>query len=163
MGPHAGENAITDHSTSLMIGDEASGQWIKDGSMDNPQYIAAIVRDWLSEGKGGTPGASNSETQEAPAYVSDKGAYLFQSRCAACHTIGKGDSLGPDLANVTRSRRREWLARFIATPNLMLAEKDPIATALFDKYKGVTMPNLRLGDVDVKAILAYLESHQRGD
>ncbi len=158
MGTRAGENDITDHSTSLMIGDEAAGQWIKDGSMDNPQYIAAIVRDWLSPGKDRTTANNYAEAPAIPASVSDKGAYLFQGRCAACHTIGKGDSLGPDLQGVTRIRNRGWLAHFIAAPNELLAEKDPIATALFAKYNQVRMPNLRLGEIDVKALVAYLES-----
>ena len=27
----------------------------------------------------------------------DKGQYMFSSRCSACHTIGRGDNIGPDL------------------------------------------------------------------
>jgi protein SCO1/2 len=40
----------------------------------------------------------------------------------------------------------------------MLAEGDPIATALFDKYQTVRMPNLRLGRDDIAALLPYLEA-----
>jgi hypothetical protein len=39
----------------------------------------------------------------------------------------------------------------------MLAEKDPLATALFDKYKQVIMPNLRIGNTDLNELLKYLE------
>ena len=39
----------------------------------------------------------------------------------------------------------------------MLAQKDPIATALFDKYKTVRMPNLRLSEGEIAVLLSYLE------
>ena len=40
----------------------------------------------------------------------------------------------------------------------MLAGGDPIATALFNKYKTVRMPNLSLASNDVADVLAYLEA-----
>jgi protein SCO1/2 len=155
---HAGENDITDHSTSLMIGNTATGQWIRDSSMDNPQYLAVIIRDWLSSWAESTPNKSYADRPPLPASAADKGTYLFQSRCAACHTIGQGDSLGPDLLGVTARRKRDWLANMIATPNEMLSGKDPVATALFARYKELRMPNLRLGEVDVNALIGYLKA-----
>ena len=149
-----GEDQLTDHTTSVMIGNEATGEWIKDSSLDNPQYMATIVRDWLNAGKGFE---NKTATYAIPDHAADKGGYLFNSRCAACHTIGGGDSVGPDLQGVTHRRDRTWLTHFITAPNEMLAQKDPTATALFTKYKQVTMPNLRLSEVDVKALLGYLE------
>jgi protein SCO1/2 len=163
LAAHLGENEITDHSTSLMIGNTATGQWIRDSSMDNAQYIAVIIRDWLSSWADRTPGAgsadqSYAEKRPLPASATDKGAYLFQTRCAACHTIGQGDSLGPDLLGVTAARKRDWLAGMIAAPNEMLSKKDPVATALFTRYNELRMPNLRLGEVDVDALIGYLKS-----
>ena len=156
LAAHTGENEITDHSTSLMIGNTATGQWIRDSSLDNPQYIALIIRDWLSSWAESIPGRSYAEKPPPSPAMSDRGAYLFESRCAACHTVGQGDSLGPDLLGVTRIRTREWLAGMIAAPNRMLSEKDPVATALFTRYKELRMPNLRLGEVDVNALIGYL-------
>jgi protein SCO1/2 len=155
---HSGENEITDHSTSLMIGNTATGQWIRDSSMDNPQYLAVIIRDWLSSWAASTPGPSYAAKPPLPRSASDRGTYLFQTRCSACHTIGQGDSLGPDLLGVTTVREPEWLAGMIATPNQMISNKDPIATALFARYKELRMPNLRLGEVDVNALIGYLKS-----
>ena len=82
-----------------------------------------------------------------------------------CHTIGQSDFVGPDLQGVTSIRDRAWLARFIKTPEQVLAEKDPTAMALLVKYKNARMPNLRLGDGDVAAVIAYLEGQNatRGD
>lgn len=40
----------------------------------------------------------------------------------------------------------------------MLADGDPIATALFAEYRQVRMPNLSLSDDDVAALLSYLQA-----
>ena len=74
------------------------------------------------------------------------------------HSIGHGDGIGPDLLGVTRVRDRKWLTRMLQRPDLMLDEKDPIAMALFKKYNSVRMPNVYVGDADVKYILAYMEA-----
>jgi protein SCO1/2 len=158
LAARAGENDVTDHSTSLMIGNTAAGQWIRDSSLDNPQYLAVIIRDWLSSWADPTPGKSYAERPPLPPSAADAGTRLFQSRCAACHTIGEGDSLGPDLRGVTTARKPDWLAGMIAAPNEMLSKKDPIATALFAKYKEVRMPNLRLSESDVNALIGYLKA-----
>lgn len=42
-------------------------------------------------------------------------------------------------------------------PGRMLAEKDPIATELFNRYKKLPMPNLRFTDADIEALIKYME------
>ena len=37
---------------------------------------------------------------------------LFEQKCAACHTIGKGRLVGPDLAGVNKRRSKKWLNNF---------------------------------------------------
>ena len=66
--------------------------------------------------------------------------------------------MGPDLRGVTHRRDRAWLTHFIAAPNELIEQKDPAALALFAKYKQVKMPNLRLSEVDVKALVGYLDT-----
>src|SRR3954452_4258552 len=73
----ADENPLTAHTTSIMIGNEPTGEWIKDSSLDNPQYISAIVRDWLSHGQPATSKPSYTQAPALPDYVADKGGYLF--------------------------------------------------------------------------------------
>ena len=63
-----------------------------------------------------------------------------------------------DLAGVTSTRDRAWLTRFIAMPDRMLAEKDPIATALFKQYKEIQMPNLGLSRTDIADVIEYIEA-----
>jgi protein SCO1/2 len=70
--------------------------------------------------------------------------------------------IGPDLQGVTSVRDRTWLLRFIQKPDVMLTEKDPLATALFKQYKEVRMPNVRLGPDDTEAVLKFLEGQATG-
>lgn len=91
-----------------------------------------------------------------------KGEWLFRTRCAACHAIGDGDHIGPNLAGVTTARERSWLLRSIARPNEVLAEGDPVARGLHARYGGVNMPSLGLGDADVSSLLTFLEAKGRG-
>ena len=37
------------------------------------------------------------------------GMTTFDEKCSACHTIGSGPLVGPDLAGVTVVRDHEWL------------------------------------------------------
>lgn len=150
-----GENGLTGHSTSVTLGNEETGQWMQDSALDDPSYMAVMIGDWLSSWRHQTQAPSYAEAHTVDA---DRGAYLFRTRCAACHTVGRGDSVGPDLLGVSRVRDHDWLARFIATPDKMVADGDPVATSLYAKYRQVQMPNLRLGDPDVAALIRYLDA-----
>ena len=39
----------------------------------------------------------------------------------------------------------------------MLAEKDPLAMLLYAQYNQLAMPNMRLGETEVVALISYLE------
>lgn len=87
------------------------------------------------------------------------GAQLFQQKgCTACHTIGKGDLVGPDLKGVTEKRPHEWLEQWVTAPDQMIAKKDDYAVKLLHQYHDVQMPNLGLSNSDVDNILAFLAS-----
>lgn len=93
----------------------------------------------------------------------EQGQVLFGEKCIACHTIGQGDRVGPDLAGVTSRRSHAWLVALISAPDRVLAQGDPIAKELFQKYKGVPMPNQGLAVDQVAAIVAYLASASVGE
>lgn len=88
--------------------------------------------------------------------TAEAGAALFQAQCAACHTIGGGALVGPDLEGVTARRDGAWLRRWIADPDVMLAEGDPIATEMLQTFNNVPMPNLSLSQAQVEDVLTYL-------
>ena len=140
--------------TVLMLGDEPTGQWMQNSAEDNPRFLASTIETflgWRSE----QPATSYAEAQPL---TLDRGGYVFRTRCLGCHTIGKGDVVGPDLAGVTARRDSAWLARYLAEPDRVLAAGDPIAAALFAKYHQIPMPNLKLDSEDVAALLSYLEA-----
>jgi cytochrome c2 len=85
------------------------------------------------------------------------GKKLFEDKtCGACHSIGGGDLVGPDLKGVTKERSSEWLHAWITAPDAMIAKKDPIAVELLKKYNGMEMPNLGLSAAEVDNIIAFL-------
>ena len=80
----------------------------------------------------------------------------FESKCLACHSIGEGRKLGPDLAGVTKRRSAAWLARWLKEPEKML-QSDADAKALLKEYNNVPMPNQSLGDAEIRQYLKYFE------
>ena len=82
---------------------------------------------------------------------------VFNSRCTACHTFGKGVKVGPDLKGVTARRQRPWLQQFIRGSSKVIASGDPTATELFRTYKKQRMPDWSdLSPQDVSVILDWL-------
>jgi protein SCO1 len=168
LGLYSPDRGRDGHAADLMIGNVAAGQWMRNSATDNPRFLALMIGRFLNSWRD-----SKTETvknyAEAPKLSISPGQYLFATHCTACHTIGGGDLVGPDLLGVTEVRERAWLMRLIKTPDRMLAEKDPIATALFAKYQQVRMPNLRLGDGDTAVLIDYLQAqtaaaaHQGGN
>ena len=147
------------HTPMLLMGDEATGQWTRVSALDNPKLTAAMVTNWFGGYSGAKP--QTSYAQAKPIGAVDTAQYLFTTKCSACHTVGGGDRVGPDLAGVTGRRGAAWLAEYIARPDRMLARGDPIARALFAEYKQVAMPNLGLTDEQVRAVIGYLRRSAR--
>lgn len=147
------------HIAHLLIGNEAINQWIRGSALDNPSFQARMIGDFLDNFAHVKPVEKNAAaaTEGRPMEHFNTGQYLFGKDCIACHTIGHGESIGPDLLGVTKIRSREWLLRMIKTPDQMLDGQDAIATALLKKYNGVRMPNILMGDVDASYIVNYLE------
>jgi nitrite reductase (NO-forming) len=106
-------------------------------------------------------GAVEAEHHNIPATgaptdpVAVNGKLAFESKCLACHSIAGGDKLGPDLHDVSKRRSDAWLARWLASPEVML-KSDAEAKALLDKYK-VPMPNQNLADKDIREFIAYFK------
>jgi len=75
-----------------------------------------------------------------------EGKKLFDSfHCLYCHSLkGQGGSVGPALDNVGMRRNREWLAAHFRDPKKMTP--------------GTKMPNFKMMDSEVEALVAYMSS-----
>ena len=94
--------------------------------------------------------ATNTPTE--PAAVQGKQA--FESKCLACHSVGQGKKLGPDIAGVTKRRTDDWLIRWLKAPDKML-ETDADAKAMLKEANNIPMPNQNLTDAEIKQYLGY--------
>ena len=93
----------------------------------------------------------------------NEGQDLFNVTCVACHTIGKGKLVGPDLMNVTEKRSQEWLVAFIKSSSTMIKSGDVDAKAIFEEFKGILMPDNVYSDSQILSILEYIEQGGSGD
>ena len=93
----------------------------------------------------------------ASAFAQESGKEIFQQRCAACHSIGGGRLVGPDLAGVSDKRPEDWLIKFIKSAQAVVKSGDKTAMALFEEYK-MPMPDQALSDTQVKAVLAHVKA-----
>lgn len=90
------------------------------------------------------------------------GEELFNSTCVACHTIGKGRLVGPDLKDINNKRDTQWSIEFIRESQAMIKNGDSDAIAIFDEFSKITMPDNDLSDDQIQSILTYIESAGSG-
>jgi mono/diheme cytochrome c family protein len=87
------------------------------------------------------------------------GLQLFKSNCAACHSIGGGKLVGPDLIGVTQKRSEEWLIKWIKSSQSLIKTGDKDAIAVFNEYNKIVMTDFAfLKDDEVKSIISYMET-----
>ena len=107
-------------------------------------------------GTGGDPEHHNTPATGAPNDpTAVKGKLAFESKCLACHSIGGGDKLGPDLYGTTKRHDDAWLTRWLKSPEQML-QTDAKAKAMLEKWK-LPMPNQGLSDDEIRQYLAYFK------
>jgi protein SCO1/2 len=150
---------VTDHGNGALAGNGVTGEWERTSLFEDTGKLALVMLNMdpaFRDKRGNVPGAAYANMSPVP-YVNQPGQALFVKACSSCHAIGQGDFVGPDLQGVTARRDRAWLSRYLQAPNVMRAQKDPIAVALSAKFPGVLMPNLGLSETDVGDLLAYLD------
>ena len=87
--------------------------------------------------------------------LANLGQELFQAKgCVACHTVGKGRLVGPDLAGVTERREYGWIVAMVTKPDSMLRH-DTIAKQLLAEYY-TPMTSQNVSAEDARAIYEFL-------
>jgi len=163
-GNAAEEADLSNHNINLVLGNQQTGLWVRRSPFENPYILANQLGSWLHGGKI-TSAYTRQDYAEAPALRQiSSGEIMFRDRCSSCHVISGGlaparnaRALGPDLFAVSQRRDPQWLRRWLAEPDEMLAEGDPIATALYAQF-GIIMPNFRLEPNEIEALIDYMDS-----
>jgi mono/diheme cytochrome c family protein len=121
-----------------------------------------------------SPGGSSAEVAEAPAaetaptgaqgfdpaLAADGEALLQAKGCTACHRVGGGRLVGPDLAGVTQRRSPEFIVAMIVNPDSMLAN-DATAKQLLGEYY-TPMQNQSVTRQDAEALLEFFKRNDVG-
>lgn len=82
--------------------------------------------------------------------------------CMGCHTIGKGQMAAPDLNGLYERRTVEWIKTWLKDPTPMF-ETDETAKAMLKEWNGLKMPNMKLSDADIDAVMHYIASEQKAN
>ncbi|MFY0563235.1 c-type cytochrome [Archangium lansingense] len=87
-----------------------------------------------------------------------KGQEVYAAKgCPACHKLGGGKLVGPDLKGVLSRREQEWVEKMILRPDIMVKE-DALAKKLLAEHF-TPMPNQGVDpEKELPLILAYLKS-----
>jgi protein SCO1/2 len=157
-GGGAEGQALNEHGISILMGNERAGQWIKRSPFEETKSLMRVLTSRL-QGKMGQQVASVKPLDDAPA--TSTGEMLFRSNCEACHSLGTEEGIGPGLSGVVAQRDPVWLRRWIKEPDRMIAEQDPDALSIYQKYNNLPMPNLRLSDHDVETLFHYLMTQDK--
>jgi cytochrome c2 len=92
-----------------------------------------------------------------PASAED-GKKLFDALCTACHTVGGGKRVGPDLKGVTTRRSEAWLIKFIKSSASLIKSGDAEAVKIFEEYQKMPMPDVAYSEAQIKDILTWIAS-----
>jgi protein SCO1/2 len=151
---------LTEHRNDMVLGNDVTGEWSRTSVYSDLDVAVSAIREldpaWRAQIR--TPATLVDHSTDKYRLDAQPGQALFVKGCATCHSIGGGDLVGPDLKDVGKRRDREWLGRFIMTPERLRREKDAVATQLSQRYRGVVMPNLGLKESDVADVLQYIEA-----
>lgn len=115
-----------------------------------------LARPAFAQNKSGEPKmfvVNDSLAHEGETVWSAKG-------CLSCHTFGKSNIIAPDLGGLLARRTPAWVKSFLHDPDALLATDDT-AKALLLRYNNLRMPNFKLTDEEIEAVMHYIAAQSR--
>ncbi len=85
------------------------------------------------------------------------GEEIFKINCAACHTVGGGKLVGPDLQGIPSQRNEDWLVEWIRSSRAMVDSGDSLAVQVFHDYNKIPMPDQNLTNSEIQAVIQYIK------
>ncbi len=90
-------------------------------------------------------------------YSQSEGEKLFNQTCIACHSIGQGKIVGPDLKGVETRHTMSWLKLFVTSSQSMIKKGDTSAVNLFKQNNGMIMPDQKLSGKEIESLIAFIK------
>lgn len=149
---------LVEHNNTVLLYNDVTGEWSRDSAFSDLAVLTANLRAMNPSSAGVSLAGAEAGVRETSLAQDLPGQSLFLKTCAACHTVGKGDRVGPDLASLTARRGRDWTVRYLMTPETLRKEGDPTALGLAARYPTVRMPNLSLSTEDAGDLVAYIDA-----
>jgi mono/diheme cytochrome c family protein len=88
-------------------------------------------------------------------------AGFFQQNCGACHSIGGGRLVGPDLQGVLQRKDRKWLLAFLDNPQAAL-DSDAYGKKILEESNGMVMPPVAgLDHAKAEALLDWIDAQSK--
>jgi protein SCO1/2 len=148
---------LVEHNNTVLLYNDVTGEWSRDSAFSDLSVLAANIRA-MNPGASASTAGQDSMVRETSVTHDLPGQSLFIKTCAACHTVGKGDRVGPDLASLSKRRSRDWTVRYLMAPETMRKEGDPAALDLAARFPTVRMPTLSLSAEDAGDLIAYIDA-----
>src|SRR5262245_13134237 len=147
---------LSDHRNEVLLGNGGTGEWARNSALGDLDSLALAVRGMDPNWRAAAGAARTNPKPVRVDLASQPGQALYRRLCAGCHTVGRGDRVGPDLVGAMGRRERAWLVSYISDPEKMRVQQDPVALALAAKFPAVRMPAMGISDADAGDLLAYI-------
>ena len=108
------QDGSNNHNVNMIIGNQATGRWMKRSPFENPHVLADQLGNWLNGWK--LPPRGDNYANAPKLRNITQGEQLFRTRCITCHSLnGKelAGALGPDLLGVIQRREMTWLLNWL--------------------------------------------------
>jgi protein SCO1/2 len=149
--------SLNDHRNEVLLGNVTTREWQRTNAFQDIVRLEHEIRSMDPAFRARQRSVADAGNGSRGYVLPDvPGQALFGRLCSGCHAIGGGDRVGPDLLGTATHRPHDWLKRYIANPESMRRQADPVALDLVRRFPSVRMPNLGLTELDAGDLISYI-------